>query len=65
MSDISALMKTKAREAHTVFCAKHDHINITLFETIYWAGLVDGFEYTSGVLEATKLVNTELARISA
>lgn len=65
MSDITQLMKAKAREAHTAFCAKHDHINITLFEAIYYAGVLDGLAQAKAVLLADKAVETELARISA
>ena len=64
MSDISQLMKTKAREAHTAFCAKHDHINITVFEAIYYAGVIEGLSQVKAVLTADKTVDAELARIS-
>ena len=65
MSDFTQSVKSKAREAHTAFCAKHEHINITLFEAIYYAGVLDGLAQAKAVLIADKTVDAELARIGA
>ena len=65
MSDITQLMKANARNAHTDFCQKHEHINITLFEAIYYAGVLDGLAQAKAVLIADKTVDAELARIGA
>lgn len=65
MSEFAQMVKDRAREAHTAFCARHDYINITAFEVIYYAGVLDGLEQAKAVVVADKAVEAELARIGA
>ena len=65
MSDFAQTAKANAIAAHAEFCRKHDHINITVFEAIYYAGVLDGLAQAKAVLIADKTVDAELARIGA
>ena len=65
MSEIAQTIKAQAIEAHAEFCRKHDAVNITVFEAIYYAGVLDGLAHAKHVLNADRTVDSELARFSA